>query len=124
LGVARALDLLVCAAGPLMGLRESRARLSPVRRARALACGPDARGGARADGAARRGRRLVAPRQGAAVRLRLRLAGGGTVARADRPLEPARARARFRLSARAVAPPPGGGAPRVRGDRRRPAGLL
>ena len=54
--------------------------------------GADARARARADGAPRGAARLVAPRQGAAVRLRLRPARSRAPARAGRPLEPARAR--------------------------------
>ena len=79
-------------------------------RTRALALGLMALFGA--------GARLVAAREGAAGRLRLRPARGGAAARAGRPLEPARARRRLRAAARALAPPARGRAARVRGDRR------
>ena len=62
--LARADDLVVRAARTLLGVREPRAALHALRRARALARSAQAGARARADGAPRRGRRLVAPRQG------------------------------------------------------------
>ena len=123
-GLARAVDLVVAAARPLVGLRRPRPRLPPFRGARALARHADARACERSLHPARSSRGLVARGQGAAGRARLWTARARAAERSRGPVEPARRARRVRAAACALAAAPRRNAACLRLDRRASADVL
>ena len=123
-GVVRCVHRLVGSPGPLVGLRKPHHPVRALRGSGALVGRTHARARQRARGAARRGDRVVAPRQGLSLLLRLRRPRRHTPARTYRSLESTRPRDRLRSRARACPSWPRGHAARVFGARRAPPHVL